>query len=282
YLLENIPENHWLTRYPAFPPGDFFLFDSRVNRLRIRVQDEFITRPQLCKRLFKDIIIHRTVRLKQYLWTFITTDQTDNDSNDNSEQNLIAQFRALPLWSQFSASVYRQISKGSIYKNRLSVITQSSFDTFWIAPMLTQGRSLWYRILNQKLPTNQYLSQIGTVNSPSCRLCGHLTDDFDHFLFFCKSKQTVWLSVMDTYFSEIDLSLDDIYHTLISLAKPTKLSILKYNRYLTILSTTQWCIWSYYWRFILSAVPFNPISIIKLIDLHCNILLRTHHLLTDL
>jgi hypothetical protein len=67
YLFQTIPDDHWLNQHRHFPASYFFKYDSARQRLRLRVQGEYIDKPRLCKQLQEQIIRHRTVKMQDYL-----------------------------------------------------------------------------------------------------------------------------------------------------------------------------------------------------------------------
>jgi hypothetical protein len=60
------------------------------------------------------------------------------------------QFRQSLSWQQFGPRSFRMITDTSVCRLLLSFLLALSW--FWSIPMLLPARSLWYRVLCQKIP----------------------------------------------------------------------------------------------------------------------------------
>jgi hypothetical protein len=139
YFFSSCPADHWIHRYPYFKASEFFIHDLGVRRLRLRVTSEYIQRPRLCKKLFNEILIHRTVKLHPFLWQYIETDITVMDV-DNTADTLVSQFRDQSLWQKFSSTKYRHLN--ILHTGRISLIPRLQLKRFWSAEMLLQARAI--------------------------------------------------------------------------------------------------------------------------------------------
>jgi hypothetical protein len=107
---------------------------------------------------------------------------------DRNDDPLLEQFQQVELWQRYQSSTFRYRYDSKIQKSAL-LLPEKFLKRFWSTPMLLQARTLWYRVLSQKIPHTKYLHQIGKVDSPVCQLCQEQEDSFTHFLVFCPTKK---------------------------------------------------------------------------------------------
>lgn len=129
---------------------------------------------RLCQRLYNDILYHRTIRLQPFLWDYILND-APTLANDRTAESLSQQFRNQRIWQKFSSRKFRPLRSTNNYHSRIG-IAQFRIKNFWNAPMLLQVRSVWYRMLNSKLPTMSYQHHIHNAKSSQYKLC-HADED---------------------------------------------------------------------------------------------------------
>ncbi|KAG0822606.1 hypothetical protein G6F19_011268 [Rhizopus arrhizus] len=276
-MFISVPDSHWLHRHPQMLASNFFIYDAEVRRLRLRVRREYPFKPGLCHRLYKDVLIHRTIRLQPYLWPYILTN-VPIIVDDSTADALSQQFRNLLLWNKFSSAKYRQLKDPSDYQTRIN-IPKFRLHLFWNANMLLQARTVWYRTLNLRLPTMKFLCNLQLADSAQCRLCRLCEDSIEHFLVFCPLKLTIWNSVLRTWYPELNLPSEALCHFLLSLVPPPTLPLAQLQRFLTVVSTSLWYIWYFYWQFVLQGVPFHANTIISKISSQVSVLTNQHPLL---
>ncbi|KAI8073717.1 hypothetical protein BDF21DRAFT_76810 [Thamnidium elegans] len=144
---------------------------------------------------------------------------------------------------------------------------------------IVEARSLWYRIICQKISTTQYLSQIGTVDSPTCIWCPTEIDTIDHFLVRCPKKNDIWSQVLSCQFPTWSFTNEEILQMLLKLKLPFSANTGLAEPFAITISTTVWYIWIYYWNSIIDKLPFIPTTISKIIIAQISIL--TAHDLID-
>ena len=130
-MFISVPDSHWLHRHPQMLASNFFIYDAEVRRLRLRVRGEYPFKPGLCHRLYKDVLIHRTIRLQPYLWPYILTN-VPIIVDDSTADALSQQFRNLLLWNKFSSAKYRQLKDPSDYQTRINIL-KFRLHLFWNA-----------------------------------------------------------------------------------------------------------------------------------------------------
>ncbi|KAG1447616.1 hypothetical protein G6F56_009203 [Rhizopus delemar] len=231
-----IPDHHWLHRHPRFLASDFFIIDYQTGRLRLRVRGEYPIKPGLCYRLYKDILQRRTISLQPYLWNFILSDIPTLDV-DLTLDKLAQQFCSHLLWKKCHAGKYRQLDNTTRYQSKIK-LPSSRLRLFWNSSMLLQARSVWYRILNYKLPTMSYLHSIRVVASAQCRLCEAANESLQHFLVLCPLKPSIWLYILHHFFPGHLIQSEDIWNLLRSLKLPPYLTRLHHQQLITVASTT--------------------------------------------
>jgi hypothetical protein len=112
-------------------------------------------------------------------------------------------------------------------------------------------------VLSRKVPTAVALMRINITNTAQCRLCHAHVESLDHFLVLCPNKQTVWTAILQCFYATEALHLDEIYNMLVNLEVPINLQSSQYAWFITVLSTTLWYIWFFYWQFIFHDQPFQ-------------------------
>lgn len=165
-IFLSIPDSHWLFRHPRFLACGFIIIiiDDATNRLHLWVRGEYLAKPSLCQRLYKDTLQHRVIRLQPFLWDFILQD-VPHTTEDQTTDTLAQQFQHQLLRRQFFSTTFRQLLGLPCSRPRFP-IRVSRLKMFWKADMLQQARVVWYRVLYSKLPTMAYLHQINTSLSP--------------------------------------------------------------------------------------------------------------------
>jgi hypothetical protein len=246
----------------------FFVYDTNIQRLRLKVHTEYQQTPGLLKRLYKDILQYQTVKLDPQLWSYIL-EQASPSSPASPVTTITAQLQAEIGWQSYSSRWFRLSSYSSPFTLNPQMISR-----FWKCPMLLQARSLWYRTLIGKLPTKSVLFSMGIGDSPYCRLCSGVleTENQFHVQIGCPTRWHIWTHALAIYYPDLDFDEDDIHSTLrLSSAPPP--SILNVNRYFTIISTIHWIIWRSYWNLVFHDTPMKPSAIITNIITQSNILL---------
>lgn len=264
YLIKTYPDNHWLTRHKKLTANNFFIYDSNMKRLRIRVEQEFEILPRLCRQLKKEILDQHTVTLQPFLYPHILNDVDEGTQLQVNLDPMIKQFRKSQKWLKYSSSAFRIfniVDSITIFAD----ITFTDFKTFWSTLMLLQARSHRYRALSKKLPTATYLQKIGKLTSPLCRLCQLATETLNHFTIECAQKQLIWETVLNYQYPNYSFTPEDILATIYSLKKPFTRWSPQHIQFQTTISTTQYFIRYAYWQLILNNTPFNPDTIVKTI-----------------
>jgi hypothetical protein len=193
--------------------------------------------------------------MQDYLWTFIENDIT-TDEYSRHDDSLMQQFQSISLWRHYRSSIYRNSNDMNLRQAAL-LIPKRALKSFWSSPMLLQARGVWYRVLSGKVPTAIALKRINITTTTQCRLCYAHVESLDHFLVFCPNKQTVWTAILQCFYATEALHLNDVYNMLINLEAPSNLRSAQYASFITVLSTTLWYIWFFYWQFIFHDQPFQ-------------------------
>jgi hypothetical protein len=270
YLLKNVSGTHWVKKHRHFPASNFFLYDPARQRLRLRVEGEYINKPRLCAQLKADILEHRTVQLKSFLWQFIEKDLTIHEYT-RPDDSLIQQFQNLSLWKNYDPSGFRTAIDPN-HRILASSIPKRFLKRFWSATMLLQARAVWYRVISRKVPTTISLQRIKRTPTNQCRLCHEHTDTLQHFLVQCPIKKSVWINILQSHFPTESFNMDDVLHMLLNLETPMTLRSSKYDSFAIVISTTLWYIWYYYWQFIINDLPFQNDMVISKIEAQISIL----------
>ncbi|SAM09235.1 hypothetical protein [Absidia glauca] len=211
-------------------------------------------------RLYRDLLAAspRTVDLQPWMWPLI--DVPLNPNVNSSLDPLIQGFLDDRFWSLFDNKYYRShLLPGSLppYKYPLRVIK-----SFWSAPMSPYARTIWYKILTQRVPLQPLLALLHPQD-PTCVHC-HGEEDLAHFVYLCPKKRPIWEAVISRHlplhFIRPSILLDFVLY----LRSPP--SYLPLAKALTLFSAIIHKLWSAHWNLKIHAVPFHEFTIIKSIN----------------
>lgn len=242
-LLQNIDDHHWTVRHPNFQAHLFFIFDNHAQRLRLKVNGEYTRYPNLCRRLFRDILRHRRIQIAPFVWTHILQPQSLH-LIAWSQHSLVAMLKNAPSWKNFNTINFRQHFQ-SIVDFPLCFKT-SIINTFWTFSTYPQARTIFYRVLSERIPTKQVLVKFGLVSSDRCSVCHTSAETFRHFLVDCPIKFEIWHRVLSQFYPHLFFTSDILFNSLRYLQHPD--SMAHCPQYLTVLSITLWQIWNLHWK----------------------------------
>lgn len=190
YLFSYYPSDYWLHRHPKIPANKFFVYDTLHCRLRPWVETEYSLKPSICRKLLKEILELRTVKVHSYIFDHIVAAVDEEIQLVFNLTSLVTQVKNSVLWLTYSSRIYRNLKIDDSISLFIP-ISEKAFKVFWFLPLLLQARSHWYRVISKKLPTAKYLRKIGTVPSTICRLCNSTEDSLDHFIVQCPNKNSI-------------------------------------------------------------------------------------------
>lgn len=241
-VLQNIDETHWTRKHRNFVAGLFFTFDTSQQRLRPKIDGEYTRFPRLCRQLLQNILVRRTITLKDFVWRHILEPPTES-SLELVVQPLISYMSANDTWTKTSSKTVRIHLQKEI-PNQVQ-FPSSVIKQFWSCLMYPQARDVFYRSISSCIPTYQVLQKFGTVSSATCPMCSIADDTLRHFLVDCPPKWEMWLKVLTHYYPHISISPEMLYSSLRFLHIPR--NITKVDTYFIVLSTTLWKLWNIYW-----------------------------------
>ena len=256
FLLDDIPDGHWIHRHPYLDGSSIFIWDLPHQCLRLKVQPEYQQSPQLLRRLFIDIMVRRTVKLKPFMWDYILNENSQAVLH-LSDTSLHPQFLSNPLWLQFESKIYRLHQYEEAHQRKLP-IRKKLLQDFWKLKLNLPARNLWYRVLNKKVPHRSYLIYIhNEVTSTTCPLCDHSTEEFVHFLVTCPIKASIWRTVLYSWYPHLSFTPDHLLDILTTLRTPSFFSSTERQQFLSNIGVIQFSIWSHYWLQVIKQVPFD-------------------------
>lgn len=109
-IYPNAAENyHWTIKHANYTADLFMVFDIAKQRLRLKVHGEYSRFPRLCQSLYQEILIHRTIKLKPFVWQHILESPTAATDSISEWQNhpIITSIKINPRWRQFSSQGLR-------------------------------------------------------------------------------------------------------------------------------------------------------------------------------
>ncbi|KAI9486191.1 MAG: hypothetical protein EXX96DRAFT_473877 [Benjaminiella poitrasii] len=243
--LSNIDNTHWSKRHPKFLISHMFIFDSQQQRLRLRVDGEYPRYPRLCRTLYNDILTHRSIGIHDFVWDHILhPPPSTNTVYAISRHPAINQITVTSTWSSFSATQLRfsrQDASISAHRFRPSIVRR-----FWSSPQYPNARTVYFRTIHGRIPTQIFLNKFQPEVPLVCTMCGQSNDTIRHFLVDCPKKWIVWQTVLSHYFASDIISPELVYGALRYLHLPE--FITNQHAFFTIISTIHWQLWNAYWR----------------------------------
>jgi hypothetical protein len=237
--------DHWTMKHTKYTADLFMVFDVAQQRLRLKVNGEYSRFPRLCQNLYHEILTHRTIKLKPFVWQHILESPAATTNSISEWQNhpAIASIKTNLRWRQFSSQGLRH--HYLIDDESPIIFHAKAIKAFWRTAMYPQARTIFYRALSKCIPSKDILLKLKLVSSSICSFCGSSDDSFKHFLVLCPPKQIIWSQVLSHYYPHLFFSTEDLYLTLTSLEKPYW--VRHCSRYIPIISTILWQQWNLYW-----------------------------------
>lgn len=159
------------------------IFDSTASRLRLQVGGEYTRYPRLCRHLLSDILHDRSVKLKGFVWDHILHEQPIPSTFEHQTIPILKNIQLSPRWSTFTPTAYRlSFQDTNISQHRFQ---KSTIRHFWYCPLFPHARTVFYRTLHKRIPTQVSIHKYNTNLSLRCSLCGEADDTFRHFVVDC-------------------------------------------------------------------------------------------------
>ncbi|KAI8988982.1 hypothetical protein BDB01DRAFT_719477 [Pilobolus umbonatus] len=259
-IYENIPTSHWITRHHHLKVSDFYIIDINSHLLRLQQPTDRPKHRTFLHKLTIDLLIRKLFKYKDsLLFWFQEVIIPDPTEEGISVLDLIPQSEE---YLGYKAKTYRL--------NLNPVAHRSSRSQYYLVqlvnsiPLLPQSKTLWYRCLMKKLPTQLYLSSIDRSPDDKCKICSTQSiDSLLHFLVECPHKWEVWRTVLGCYYPNLSFSQYMILQAILLESVPHCIKDIR--QFLTIIGSTTWNIWKEYWLNHFEGVPFNPANTLK----HC-------------
>ncbi|KAG1137120.1 hypothetical protein G6F37_011489 [Rhizopus arrhizus] len=243
FMVLQADSTHWSHRHPKFLASSMFIFDNRQERLRLRVDGEYTRYPRLCRQLFQDILTNHTVSLLDVVWDHILTAPAASNAAWSSNSVVLSAIRESTYWASFTPQklrLYYQDPKLGGHN-----FTPSLVRNFWRCTLYSNARTVYYRTLQGRIPTQLSIHKYNPLVTATCSICGQADDTFRHFVIDCPKKWEVWQAVLHHHYPSVRFSPELIYGALRYLHVP---SIPRGSRtFFTIIGTTHWQLWNMYW-----------------------------------
>ncbi|CEP09960.1 hypothetical protein, partial, partial [Parasitella parasitica] len=150
------------------------------------------------------------------------------------------------------------IDHGRFYNPRIGV---ANWKSFLRTPTAPPARTLWYRLLQQKLSNKSSLAMIpGIVDSDRCVFCNQV-ETAEHLLISCPHKQDIWRPMLHMYLCNSEcFSLHRVYTDLCHLTLSGYLFRPSINTISIVdfFSVVLYQIWRAHWRHHFDGVPLIP------------------------
>ncbi|KAI7986321.1 putative ribonuclease H protein [Camellia lanceoleosa] len=82
--------------------------------------------------------------------------------------------------------------RGSSGASSLTQPPKHFWKLIWALPVPPKIRNFWWRVCCNKLATKDNLYRRRCATSPSCPICGAITETIEHLLFHCNRTRAVW------------------------------------------------------------------------------------------
>ncbi|KAI9358692.1 hypothetical protein BD770DRAFT_320533 [Pilaira anomala] len=238
-VICNDQEHHWTSRHANFASYLFFIFDDIPQRLRLKIPGEYTRFPNLCARLFQDILTNRTVQLQPYVWEHILHSPSSSSMSTGFQEISTLNSR----WLHHDRTIIRdhyQVNADATIR-----FHPAHIKSFWRCTMYPQARTIFFRAFSHCLPTKQTLSKFKMFSKNACSFCGFAEDSFEHFLVLCPPKQLIWKSVLSQYYPHLSFSSEDLLDFICYLRPPYW--VRQGSQFTQIITTILWQQWILYW-----------------------------------
>lgn len=107
YELIILPDsNHWTLKHKTFLGGQFFIFDTVQQRLRLRVVGEYTHHPRLCQQLYTDILQNCLVKLQSTMWPHIL--EVRPPSSAWSDHSMVTTIFESSVWKYYTSQTFKK------------------------------------------------------------------------------------------------------------------------------------------------------------------------------
>ncbi|ORZ01999.1 hypothetical protein BCR42DRAFT_338989 [Absidia repens] len=129
-------------------------------------------------------------------------------------------------------------------------MTTKQWKLFWRVPMAHGVRTVWWRLLTQKLSTQEALRHIRTAteNPGMCKICKKFIEDDYHMIYDCSLKSSFWKAA--NHLLGMELTGPEICQAL-TFEKQADDQVLIH------LGDTLRALWLHHWRGIIEKYPWN-------------------------
>jgi len=155
-------------------------------------------------------------------------------------------------------------------------LTPRFWTCFWKADIPHRARTVWWRLLINKLPSRKRLHTImpGEFET-SCLICGDEVETDRHMLFTCPKKIQVWRTTLSKHVGDMDFSWEFIELLLYDNHE----QILPINNIsaIALLATILFQIWKYHFNQIRDDEPFDPAQVSAAIDIQVQLIVSQNN-----
>jgi hypothetical protein len=243
-LFANTPSDHWLQRRTKTRTQvwQFFTFDQTLHHICHLLYPDSPSFPRLSERFVRELQ-NSTVFLNDTTWSLILTD---------SEAPNIVDDR--PFVHSFTTEGFRSAQLDCLPPIPVSSLTKQQRLFFCSLPMLPEARSLWFRMLHNKVYHQSLIAPFSVDISASCSHFSLVSEDMAHFPIKYPNKWPVWELILSRQTPYLSFNPDDIQAVLFSLKQYDYV----YNPLLFVLcSSILLCIWRAHWCFVFGQIPIN-------------------------
>jgi len=142
---------------------------------------------------------------------------------------------------------------------------------FWSADIPHRTRTVWWRLLINKLPSRKRLHSLMSEEfEASCPICGADEETDRHMLFTCPQKLQVWRSALAKHVGDMDFSWEFI--ELLLFGEHDQILPTSNISAISLLATILFQIWKYHFNQIREDEPFDPVQVSLAIDIQVKLI----------
>ena len=255
-----VPENHWtlIKRPQTLLIRHFFKVDTERHCFRpLHPADDPPFR-NLSGKLRRDLISNTVQLVPRLLEAILVTPPVPFEPIDFAPfENLCP---STPFWYDFSNKGFRTSLATTVLPAKESTVSTDCWKSFWSTPMLPECRSLWFRVLYNKIHCQKSIALFRPEVNAACSFCSAPSESTEHLLVRCPAKLLIWKLVLRTHFPYLEFQSAHLVSILWSFWTP---DFVPSTPFRLLCAATLRAIWVSHWAFIRQGTPFSEKTVLS-------------------
>ncbi|OBZ81854.1 hypothetical protein A0J61_10097 [Choanephora cucurbitarum] len=126
--------------------------------------------------------------------------------------------------------------------------------------MLPECRSLWFRVLYNKVHSQELIALFRSDVSAACPFCSAPSESTEHLLVSCPIKMSIWRLVLRIHYPYLAFEPAHIISVLWSLWIPPYVSPTPFRLLCAAITRA---IWVTHWAFVRQGTPFSETTVLS-------------------